>query len=295
MALEIQSAQVQPGTPCSFTFSSNVCQYLCGIAGFWLDYGTGDYYQLSEVSVSLDNQGHNGEYVTLTPNGKLWDSNGKGKNLNPGSSWINVVVVAWTGTNNTQLQIINCTDAIANNGTSGSISLPSSNMAILHAVVSGFDLAYDGAYDVRAWNVGVGVVQNGDTCTITGNVGMNDNSTSTGFNGNVHGGIIGSSNSSPGFEVQTVGNLTNNNSPQTLTFKQNLSSCVAFLTSFGAEFSGSDAHQIYWLAASVGATVQNGNQVAVSGYGRMQGSNNDWDDGNPSNSYASGLVIGIYA
>jgi hypothetical protein len=146
-----------------FTFTDTIQQYVVGLTAIALNYSANqcEEFWVLTINVSLDVVGVSGNTLTVYPNMTM--ISGVGNFLaGSGYSWVNVTVLAWTGsTNNSNL-------ILASNIQNQQIALPSTPL-LVQPVLSGFNLSF-GIYPQNPTliNISTGISQTGSVISSYG-------------------------------------------------------------------------------------------------------------------------------
>ena len=116
---------------------------------------------------------------------------------------------------------------------------------------------------------------------------MSDDSGSYATTTTVDGGMVASSDSSPGFEVRSTTTLQN--SSETLNFSSGLNTFAALIVSFKGEYSGD--HHVKTIGPSVQITNDGSGSGSVTVTGEMT-LKDDSGHGADGNSYITAVVYG---
>ena len=182
MGFEVQTQTIHFNSSCTFTFTNPIQQYVAGISGFCISYGSGNYFGVQTMSVGLNVIGMSGNMITVKPILLMWDGIGGAQG---GDSCVTVTIVAYTGaTNNPNLLLITDTQ-------NNPIALPSTPLITI-PVLNGFSLSYadNVAHYVNYLQAGIGLIQNGNNISVTGHSCMFDITSHYANPATVNGGLI---------------------------------------------------------------------------------------------------------
>ena len=93
MGFEVQTQTIHFNSSYTFTFTNAIQQYVAGISGFCISYGSGNYEEVQTMSVGLNIIGMSGNIITVKPILLMWDGGG----AQGGDSCVSVTIVAYTG------------------------------------------------------------------------------------------------------------------------------------------------------------------------------------------------------
>ena len=284
MPLQIQSAQLKPGATTTFNFSDQITQRVVGVSSFTLSYGNTDHH-VETVAVSLSvNQ--SGPSLSVTAHGTMVD--GSGHNLDPNSSYINVVALAWVGVDDSNLKLGNVA-GIANGGSGSSITIPGTDPNVLQSALAGYYLSYGSTdHHMETVSAALNTTLSGNSAIITGSVYMNDESGNS-TSGTADAGLVANCDPSLGNFVQPTNSLQNNT--QKLTFAKTYGTYTPLLSGFKAQFRDNSDHHVKSFSASVSVQSVDGASVTVTGAAKLTDNSGHVQDDDVSNITA--FVVGI--
>jgi hypothetical protein len=288
MAFEYQTVSTQPNKSVVVNFSAPIVFYLPSISYYSFTYGNSDHH-VQEFALSLNVNQPSPQQLQIEVVGILQDSSGN--TIDNADSLVNVVILAWTGTNPGTLLLANA-NGIVNGQQSEPIALPSPSLSTLQSILSGFDLAYAGDHHVLYEGDGVSARQNGSTGYILGQASMGDSSGNKATTATVNGGLIAVATGvdlNVGFQV--VGGQQTSNQVS-VPFSKNVKSAAVMMISNTASYSGD--HHIQTVGAGCTGWSINGSTVLLSNARAFMNdkSGNHQDDAKSS---VSLLVVGFYA
>jgi len=289
MPFEYQSFTTNPNKSTTIQFSQNVIYYLPAVAYYSLSYGSSDHH-VEEVALRLSVNQPSQTQLMVTVNAVLQDHGGN--TIDNAESSVTVVVLAWTGTDPGTIQLASASN-IANNGQSGPITLPSSNLSTFQTAFAGFDLSYGSSdHHVLYQGAGVSGEQSGSTGYVVGSARMGDSSGNTASTATVNGGLIAvAAGTDPGVGFALSANQQSD-SPVYVNFPKTLKQAAVMLVSQTASFSSD--HHIQTVGAGCSGWSVNGNAVQLDNARAFMndGSGNHHND---SKSNVTMLVVGFYA
>jgi hypothetical protein len=225
MGLEVQTVTVSFNECAIVTFSATIQQYVAGISGFYLDYGSGIYHMIQTLTVGVNVVSVSGNRITVAP--LLLMTNGTGNYVDP-DSCISITILAYTGSvNNDSLLLVN--------NAQDPVTLPASPLTVL-PILTGFSLGYadNNEHNIGYISAATGVIQNPYSVSVTGNGSMFDSSHHYANPATVSTGLI--VNCDPGLNL--TGAAFNGLGAGTYPNNPNKG---AFLTGFYFFFGGSDS------------------------------------------------------
>jgi hypothetical protein len=290
MPLTFQSANVYLNTtPPVFTFDDTVAAYAVGFASFLFNFPDDDDHRILEFSLSLQPNQPAPNQVSVNVTAILKDEHGN--NLDPGSSYVTVVVLAWVG--ETAGTLLSPQYTVGNGQQSPPIDLPGSAPSILQSFLSGFYLSYgDENHQVQDVTGAMGVGANQGQAYLSATAKMYDTSGNDAVNPTTTGALIASVDENPGFIVKTY--TAQSSTPQKISMGKPLRAAVSLVTSFEAKF-GDDDHFILQVGTGPNATAVNPSDdtyVTTSGVWSWMFDNND-DHQDNTQSHCTIIVIGI--
>jgi hypothetical protein len=289
MPFEYKKVSTPPNKSIVINFDNPLVFYIAGIAYYSLTYGRGDE-QVQEIGLSLGVNQPSPKQLLIQVTGVLQDSSGNG--IDPTQSKVDVVVLAWTGTNPGNLLLQGAAD-IVNGGQSVPIPLPGATFDVLQTVLTGFDLAYSPTQQsVLYQGTGVSALQSGSNGYVLGQATMGDSSGNHASIARVGGGLIAISSGTAtnvGFQVLANQQTTNQVSA---TFPNTVRDAAVLIINGYARYS-SGARQIQTAGAGTtgwsvsGKTVNLNNAQAF-----MRDAGGETQDDTQSS--VSLLVVGFY-
>jgi hypothetical protein len=289
MAFEYQRVSTQPNKSVTVNFAAPIVFYLPGISYYYFTCGNNDHHVL-QFGLSLNVNQPSPQQLHIDVIGTLMDSSGH--SIDNSDSLVDVVVLAWTGTNPGTLLLSN-TSAIANGGQSEPIPLPSASLSTLQSALSGFNLAYQTDHHVLYEGSGVSSRQNGTTGYILGQAAMGDGSGNRATTATVDGGLIAvASGVDLNVDFQVLASQQTSNQVS-VSFAKNLKSAAVMIINNKAAYPGSGDHHVKTVGAGCTGWSVNGPTVLLDNARALisDGSGNHQDD---SKSDVSLLVIGFY-
>lgn len=288
MPFEYQSFTTNPNKSTTVKFNQDVIHYLPAVAYYSLSYGSSDHH-VEEVALRLSVNQPSPTELSVTVTAVLDDKSGN--TIDNAESSVTVVVLAWTGADPGTIQLASAS-GIPNNGQSGPISLPSSNLSTFQTVFAGFDLSYGNSdHHVLYQGAGTSGEQSGSTGYIVGSAQMSDSNGNSASTATVNGGLIAiAAGTDAGVGFQLLANQQSA-SPVYANFPKPVKSAAVMLVSQTASFSSD--HHIQTLGAGCSGWSINGSQVELKNARAFMndGSGNHQND---SKSNVSVLVVGFY-
>ncbi|NPT58140.1 hypothetical protein [Paraburkholderia elongata] len=284
MPLQIQSAQIKPGATSTFNFTDQITQRMVGISAFSLSYGNTDHH-VQTISVSLSvNQ--SGSSLSITAHATMVDANGH--NLDPSSSYVNVVALAWVGVDDSNLKLGNVA-GIVNGGTSSPITIPGTDPNVLQAALAGYYLSYGGTdHHMETACAAVGTTLSGNAASINGTVYMYDDTGHGNVSGTVDAGLVANCDPSLGNFVRGTNTLQNNT--QKITFGKPFSKYTPFLSSYKVQYRDNSDHHVKTFSVSLSVQSVSGSDVTVTGAAKLTDNSGNVQDDGVSN--VSGFIVG---
>lgn len=285
MPFQIQTAQVKPGATTILNFSDQIAQRMVGISAFSLSYGDTDHH-VQTISVSLS-VNHSGSALSITANASMVDANGH--NLDPASSYVNVVALAWVGVDDSDLKL-GSVSGISNGGSSSPVTIPGTDPNVLQAALAGYYLSYGGTdHHMETACAAVGTTVSGNSATINGTAYMYDDNGHASASGTVDAGLVANCDRSLGNFVRATNTLQNNT--QKLTFSKPCSTYTPFLSSYKVQYRDNSDHHVKTFSVSLSVQSTSGNDVTVTGAAKLIDNSGHVQDDSVSS--VSGFVVGI--
>jgi hypothetical protein len=289
MAFEYQRVSTRPNKSVTVNFAAPIVFYLPSISYYSFTCGKNDHHVL-QFGLSLNINQPSSQQLHIDVVGILMDSSGN--SIDNSDSLVDIVVLAWTGTNPGTLLLANA-NAIASGSQSEPIPLPSPSLSTLQSVLSGFNLAYQTDHHVLYEGDGVSSRQNGSTGYILGQAAMGDGSGSRATTATVDGGLIAVASGDDlnvGFQILSSQQTSNQVS---VPFAKNLKSAAVMVINNKAAYAGSGDHHVKTVGAGCTGWSVNGPSVLLDNARAFisDGSGNHQDD---SKSDVSLLVVGFY-
>lgn len=234
MSITVRSQSTQPNRTISFEFpGKQVLSYVVGIAYWKFTYGSKDHHVRTcalNLAANKDEPGRISVKVTATL------SDDSGNNISNGDSSVTVCLIAVLDSPDSQLAL-GAANAISNNGASSGIPVPSANLAISSALLSGWELGFNGDHHVRHFLTAAGLSVNGTSAQITAQAKMSDDSGNKASTATINGGMLAATPAESG--LLTVSKTNLQDSGQVIAeFPRELSEAVVLLQSVDMQFGG---------------------------------------------------------
>lgn len=254
MPLAVQSQSTQPNKTITFEFpGKQVLSYVVGLAYWKFTFNSKDHHVRTcalNLAANKDEPGR----VSVKVTGTLSDDSGN--NISNTDSLVTVCIIAVVDAPDSQLAL-GAANAIPNNGASGPLPLPSSNLAISSAMLSGWELGYSKDHHVRRFLTAAGLSVNGTSAQITGQAQMHDDSGNNAATASINGGMIAATPAESGLMTVSKTNLQDSGAV-TAEFPRDVASAIVLLQSLDMQFSG-DHHVKSLGGGSSGWTVEGKN------------------------------------
>ncbi len=288
MPFEYKKVSAQPNKSIVIDFDNPLVFYIPGIAYWSFSYANSDE-QVQEVALSLGVNQPSPKRLMIQVTGVLQDT--IGNSLDPTQSTVEVVVLAYTGTNPGNLLLQGAAD-IPNGGQSVPIPLPGNTFDVLQTVLSGFDLAYGAQQQVLYFSNGVSALASGRNGYVLAQASMGDSSGNHATTARVAGGVIAVNSGTTinaGFQVVPGAQTT---SPVDVPFPQTVKDAAVFIINSRVVFS-SGARQVQTIGAGTTGWSVSGTTVKLKDARAFMktGSGEEQDD---KQSSVSLLVVGFY-
>jgi hypothetical protein len=278
--------QMSPGQTFTFDFWDestspgnwiNISQFLVGISGFCLSYGSDDH-EVTSMSVALTVVAQTTTSITVQASLDMTDGS---HNLSVSDSFVDVTVLALTA--NDPLVVMQNIATLP-----ATVAIPQISQQSL-PILAGFALAYGSYHYVNIININVGcnLANSSDIVTVTGTASMSDSSGNTAETATVNAGVF--INCDPTIELSTSTLSLTDCASTTIGFTP----IAVFLTGLAVEYSNG-GHWVNTFAASV---YSNANEPCVYSE-NLESYIRIWDNsGNVqgSNSSVSFTAIGLDA
>jgi hypothetical protein len=283
MPLEIQSYPVTPNAPRTFTFNDSISQYWVGLSGYQLSYGNNTSHHIGAMSITLLSN-HSGSAVTVTP--KVVLTNNDGANLDPSDSWINIMVMAWTGTWSGGI-VLDTDSNIVNNGNSTPLDIGCTNPSVLQAALTGFNFSFGSDHHLVNYSCSAGTNRNGANASITGFASMQVGNGEAPSIATINGGLIAICDAT--LNLQPPQPVQLQDSSKDLAFVQGTTKAYPFLTGVQASYFAD--HHVRKISAYLEISQNQAPNFTVKGGSYL--SDNDGHTQDNSRSSVSGFVIGL--
>lgn len=273
MGIEFQTKKLEHGIVHEFCFNENINKYIIGIKSYSVYFINYHYHYFKTLGLNIEVSGIIRNKLRLTPRLSLDDNSGN--HLNP-SSYVEVCVIAWTGTGHEHIQTVSnqkfpffleCSDRVVNSG----------------CILSGFDLFYPNG-DFKTYHVHAGTSM--DIAQMqyvgSGNAELYDISRRRATCQWVKGSMFADCDESSNLYVQSFSDLRHGS--RTLSVPTNLASFCIVLTSFTIATGRDSAEQ--GIKCTVNISEWKNSQVKLNCELMFPNNNHS------GNSNVSGLLIG---
>lgn len=254
MPIAVQSQTTQPNKTITFDFAGKqVLSYVVGIAFWKFTYGSKDHH-VRTCALNLAANKDESSKVSVKVTGTLSDDSGN--NISNTDSSVTVCIIAVVDSPDSQLAL-GAANAIPNNGASSALPVPSANLAISSATLSGWELGFSGDHHVRRFLTAAGLSVNGTSAQISAQAQMHDDSGNSASTASINGGMIAATPSESGLMTISKTNLQDSGAV-TAEFSRDVADAIVLLQSVDMQFKG-DHHVKSLGGGSSGWTVEGKN------------------------------------
>jgi hypothetical protein len=273
MPVLMRYQSVQPNQTVTFDFGSDrVLSYVVGVSYWSFTFGSSDHH-VQTVALGVTSNQPDPNIITAKVTGTLSDHSGH--NIDNAGSLVRVCCVALVNSTDTNLALAGASN-IPNGGSSGSIALPGSSLAISSAFLAGFNLSYGSTdHHVHEFSTAAGFTASGTQGAITGQASMSDESGNNASTATINGGLIAATPSETGLFAKSLTNLQTQNTT-VVEFGTSISDAVVLLQDLDMEFDGD--HHVKtlgggtsdWKVSSTSVTLANARAFMLDNSGNNQ-------------------------
>jgi hypothetical protein len=257
MSIVVASKITQPNQTITFEFPGHqVLNYVVGLAYWKFSFGSKDHHVRTCALNLASNKDEPGK-VSVKVTGTLSDDSGN--NISNTDSQVTVCIVAVLDSPDSQIAL-GAANAIPNNGASTALPVPSSNLAISSAVLSGWELGFSGDHHVRHFLTTAGLSVNGNSAQITAQAQMSDDSGNSATTASINGGMIAATPAESGLMTVSKTNIQDS-ATVTAEFPKDVLDAVVLVQSVDMQFKGD--HHVRSLGGGSTGWVVEGKQVKL--------------------------------